>query len=185
MSNRLSRDGPSLVHEGLARDTQALAFRGYVLEPPLHSWSPATQLLDYWNSRRNVHNGVFAVARISDDGRSLYLTTDAFGVSPLYWRRLPNGLVLFSTSARYLRVANDKLDEYSARLFMHRGALAGNASLLDGVERVAPGVGVSFKGERTESIAWFDWSTLPPGIEEQPTDHGEVTVPPDGSNIRL
>lgn len=30
-----------------------------------------------------------------------------------------------------------------------------------------------------------DEGDLPPGIEEQPTDHGEVTVPRDGSNIRL
>jgi hypothetical protein len=174
VSNRLVRDGPSLVHRDEVRDADALAFRGYVLDPPLHSWSQPEPLLNYWRSPRTLHNGVFAAARIADSGRHICLVTDAFGMSPLYWRRLPIGLVLFSTSARYLRVADDVLDEYSARMFMHRGALAGNAALIKGVERVTPGVAIHFRGDAVTPRAWFDWTLLPPGVEQLADEHVEV-----------
>jgi hypothetical protein len=172
LSNRRAADGPSLIHADPLRNNEAVAFRGYVLSPPLHSWSPARQLLDYWEGDlERRHNGVFATARIADGGSSLRIATDAFGVAPLYWRQLRGGLVLFSTSLRYLRVAADTLNPYSERLFMHRQALAGDASLLDGVDRVSPGTILSFTVNGMHTRSWFDWNNLPPGDEPISDDH--------------
>jgi hypothetical protein len=49
--------------------------------------------------------------------------------------------------------------------------LAGNASLVDGVDRVSPGVVLSFTVERRTSVSWFDFNSLPPGNEELSDGH--------------
>jgi hypothetical protein len=129
-------------------------------------------VLDYWQAEiAGRHNGIFAAARIGDAGASLRFTTDAFGIAPLYWRQLRGGLILFGTSPRYLRIAADTVSRYAERLFMHRHALAGNASLIDGVERVSPGTVLSFTAEQRSSVRWFDFSTIPRGDEEFSDSH--------------
>jgi hypothetical protein len=148
------------------RGLGAVAFRGYLLDPPLHSWSASPAALRYWSGdldRR--HNGVFAAVCIDTTGERLEFVTDAFGISPLYWRRESDGLVLFASSARLLRTAGDTIEPFAARMMMSRGALCGDASLVRGVRRSPPATVVTFGPDDVRESRWFDITSLPPGEE--------------------
>ena len=68
-----------------------VAFRGYVL-PHLHSYSPAEEVLAYWEVQPHAeHNGVFSAALIGSGGNTLTLITDVLGMGPLYYRTLGDG----------------------------------------------------------------------------------------------
>jgi hypothetical protein len=128
--------------------------------------SNRASVLNYWRGTlERRHNGVFAVARISEAGSSLELMTDAFGISPLYYRRFPSGLVLFSSSPRYLRVAGDRIDPIGARTLLHRKGLCGDRSLIEGVRRLPPGHLCRMQAGSVAEAPWFEYHSLPPGDE--------------------
>ena len=146
----------SLVHRG----TAGLAFRGYILEPPLSAWSDPAALLGYWASPPSRHNGVFAAARVEDD--AVELVCDAFGFSPLLYRFLGD-ILLFSTSARHLRMAADAEDRYASRCVVQAGYICGDQSLSAGVERLAAGHVLRVGRSGRQLRRWFDYARLPEG----------------------
>lgn len=167
-------DGAGLVHDSARRDGdargdargEAIAFRGYVLDPPLHSWSGGAPIVRYWSAARSrTHNGVFTAALIESHGKRLRLVTDAWGVSPLYWRRLADGLVLFATSPRFLQIGGDEDEPLAERMFMHQSSLCGDLSFIAGVRRVGPGRIVTFAGAGEHVTDWFSYASLPDGRE--------------------
>jgi hypothetical protein len=171
LGNTTQATGAALVHEGHPvrgpRALRALAFRGYVVDPPVHSWSSRADVLRYWTLHCDrTHNGVFATARVDAGGDALELLTDAFGIAPLYWRPFGDA-VLFATNPRYLRCAGDaSVDPLAARVFVHRRALVGDASLVPGVHRVPPGSVLRFSretGTTPRVRAWFRCDDLPVG----------------------
>jgi asparagine synthetase B (glutamine-hydrolysing) len=132
----------------------AVAFRGYITSAGLHSWSDERAIFDYWSRHKHrTHNGVFAAALIYSD--RLQLICDPLGVSPLYYRQFSNGIVLFSTSPRYLRVAGDTSNPLACRIFAHRNALCGDISLVPNVSRVGPGQTITFNNGQIECRQWF------------------------------
>src|SRR5215470_12017000 len=149
----------------LSGGARLLAFRGYLLDPPLHSWSSPRLVYDYWQGELvRLHNGVFATARILPD--RLELLTDAFGISPLYYRLLNNGTVLFATNARYLRVEGDAgIDPVAARMLLHRGALCADRSLAPHTTRCKPGHVVTFTNLGKTETPWFRFDALPVGAK--------------------
>ena len=144
------------------RALDALAFRGYLLDPPIHSWSPSEALFEYWENAHREHDGVFSAALIAREGRTLTICSDVFGISPIYFRRIGD-LVLFASAPRYLRQRGDGLDAVAARMIMQRGALCGDVSLVPGVRRVPPGRVVTFSDEGVRETFWFDYGSLPAG----------------------
>ena len=172
LSNTVATSGAALVHASagaIGPDTpRAIAFRGYVVEPPVHSWSAPSEVLRYWSRpRARRHNGVFAAARIDAVRGSLELVVDAFGIAPLYWRR-HGEVVLFATNPRFLRCAGDDLDPLAARMFVHRRGLLGDVSLVPGVRRVPPGRVLRFDaaaGAVPVEHEWFPLRDLPTGEE--------------------
>jgi asparagine synthetase B (glutamine-hydrolysing) len=154
----------SLVHAASpgAGELDALAFRGYLLDPPLNTWSEASALLRYWANPPESHNGLCAAARILEGGRRLQLITDAFGIAPLYYR-IWNGAVLFSTLPRLLAAPGDHMDRLAGRSLIQTGYLAGDFSLTCGIERVPPGRCLTFDGVVPASRAWFRYGDLPVG----------------------
>ena len=173
LSNTAPLGGHSrgLVHHGLAGEglngepLDGVAFRGYVLEPPLHSWSDSARLAQYWAAApAQCPNGVFAAAMVSKSGARFELAADALGIAPLYYRRLSAGVVVFATSPRYLRCPGDGIDALAARMLMHRGgALCGDVSLVPGVRRVPPGRTMVFEAGGVEERPWFSFASLPDG----------------------
>lgn len=143
----------------------ALAFRGYVLEPPLHSYSDSSALFSYWlNEAASEHNGVFSAAVISNHGRCLKLTVDALGMSPLYFRSVAD-IVLFATNPRFLATADDKPDLIAWRSLLEGGFVLGDRSLTEGVRRVPAGRTLVFERDGRTEHQWFDFASLPEGTK--------------------
>ncbi|HEX5136523.1 MAG TPA: hypothetical protein VFY93_06105 [Planctomycetota bacterium] len=162
----VAEDRRRLVH-GDARG--GIAFRGYLLEPAVHGWCDARDVLDAWWERApDVPNGVFAVARLDDRIGELELAVDALGVGSLYYRRWGNA-VLFATSPRYLRLPGDRLDALAWRLRISAGSVTGDDSLVEGIRRAPPGCRVRFSADGSSAVE----SYLPGdflGAEVRPLD---------------
>ena len=102
----VSRWAPSSTGD---QATEAVAFRGYILEPPIHSWSEPQDIIDYWCREHGRYNGVFAAIRIVRGGSEIEFISDAFGIMTLYYREFAGGL-LFSTNSRFLVTEGDRID---------------------------------------------------------------------------
>lgn len=144
-------------------DIIKLLFRGYLLEPPIHSLSPKEKIADYWKHDfyRN-HNGIFSAVAIKNAGNTLEMVTDAFGIAPLYYRKLDTSII-FSSSPRFLSYEADKQNLKAWRCLMESGFIMGNDSLNKEVRRVPPGAVLSFSGNKLFTKSWFDYSALPEG----------------------
>ncbi len=92
---------PGLLHveNQTEAPSLAVAFRGYLVEPPIHSYSPSDNILHYWKTSTilSQHNGVFSAACIRGSGKVLELVCDAFGMAPLYYRALDDAIMLLRT----------------------------------------------------------------------------------------
>ncbi|KAF0180507.1 MAG: hypothetical protein FD164_1724 [Nitrospirae bacterium] len=148
---------------------EVVAFRGYILEPAIHSWSASTDIINYWSSARSRHNGVFATAIIGARGDQIAFITDAFGVASLYYREFEGGLI-FSTNTRFLSMANDTIDYSSARILLHTRSVYGDRSLAAGVHRFPPGSVCEWGNGRVTKKRWFNPSDLPQGTEPVSSD---------------
>jgi hypothetical protein len=150
---------PGLIHGGADPNT-AVAFRGYLLDPPLHAYSNTSAIARFpWTSATRL-NGVFATASLAAD--SLVLTTDALGLSPLYYRHIHGGLA-FATSTRYLKMESDGADMLAWRLMLHSGYLSNDRTLLRSIRRVPAGCRLVMGRRGLLRSVWFDHSSLPDG----------------------
>ena len=147
-----------------SRSTGAIGFRGYLLEPPLHSWSAEDRIVGYWAEKHRCHNGVFAAVRIVEDGGTIELLTDAFGIAGLYYRTW-KGVLLFSTNSRLLAFDGDELDRMAGRILLQCGSVYGNRTLTAGTSRVPAGTAITFVGRARMERRWFSFSCLPCGDE--------------------
>ena len=167
-----SHSGNGLVHTRSTHkesaieknDSELVVFRGYILEPAIHTWSQSEDILNYWQQKHYCHNGVFATVMVGDGGNELKLITDAFGIATLYYREFSGG-ILFSTNTRFLKVENDQLDKISASILMHCGSVYGNRTLSEGVSRVPPGTVMRCTKEGESCQRWFSYSSLPTGAK--------------------
>jgi hypothetical protein len=140
-----------------------VAFRGYVVDPPTHSYSPPPSVLNYWtDSKRASHNGVFSVAIIDDTRRSITLMTDVFGMGPLYYR-VWNSSLLFASNPRFLALDGDHPDYLAWRTLIQTGFIASDRSLDRDVKRVPAGFSITWNGTAFEQRAWFNFDRLPEG----------------------
>ncbi|KAF0182297.1 MAG: hypothetical protein FD164_1136 [Nitrospirae bacterium] len=163
--------GKGLVHQAYGVNLRsnnsnsvldAIAFRGYILDPPVHSWSDSSTILNYWSKKNSQYNGVFSTVIIKNKGRELSFISDAFGISTLYYRK-HGSLVLFSTNSRFLASADDNFDYISGRILLQCGSVYGNRTLIEGVNRVASGSIMMFFRETTTEQKWFSFDKLPEG----------------------
>ncbi len=153
---------PNAAYSSDAREeVEAVAFRGYLLAPPIHSWSPADEILAYWSKGGDQHNGVFTAVRIFRGG-NIELIGDAFGIASLYYREL-SGALLFSTNSRFLALAGDETDRIAARILIQSGSVYGNRSLTQDLSRLPPGTVKRFSARGSHEQRWFDDSALAAG----------------------
>ena len=160
-------DRGSLIHAS-GDGTLALAFRGYLTDPPLHSYSPRERLIKYWMGNwRRQHNGVFSAARICDDTTELMLATDLLGFSPLYYAHL-DGAIIFSTSARLLACPQARPDQIAWRGLLESGFISSDRTLSRGVSRLPAGKVLRATRDSTILDSWLDLDALPAG--DRPLD---------------
>lgn len=131
------------VHHDPTSDI-AVAFVGYVVDPPLHQRSPSPAITDYWRQRRErCVNGHFCAAVIDPRSESLTLRTDAFGFMPLYYR-VTFGAVLFATSADLLVTPATRADDTALLGLLNGGSAPGDRTLFEGIHRVPLGGCLTF-----------------------------------------
>ena len=151
---------PGLLHRQGAFCT---AFRGYTLDPPIHSYSASDSVVSYWRNAFAVrHNGVFSAATIDESCNSLVLITDAFGFAPLYYRYL-FGAIAFSTNPRLLRASDDKPDWLARLARVQAGFISSDRTLTSEIKRVPAGQAVFGDAAGIRLSSWFDFDSLPDG----------------------
>lgn len=123
-----------------------VAFDGYVVNPPLHHAASSHDILAFWRTRQEARiNGNFAAAIIDPSGDTLTLRTDAFALTPLYYRII-DGLILFGTSPDYLLFGDETIDRVSLLSLLNNGFIVGDETLYDGILRSPLGGALTFTG---------------------------------------
>jgi len=152
----------SLIH-GSGDGRMALAFRGYLVDPPLHSYSPGDRLIGYWmGDWRRQHNGVFSAARICNDSGELTLATDLLGFSPLYYAHLA-GAIIFSTNPRLLASPQAQPDYIAWRGLLESGFISSDRTLSRDVCRLPAGKVLRATRDSAKLDSWLELDALPAG----------------------
>lgn len=153
------------VNEDKSTNLDPLLFRGYILQPPIHSLSEKNRIRAYWKDEFcKQHNGVFSAVAIINNGKALEMTTDVFGIGSLYYRKLGSA-VAFATSPRFLSCDGDKQDLVSWRCLMQSGFIPGDNSLSVEIKRVPPGTVLTFTADKVSTQCWFDYEKFPEGTQ--------------------
>ncbi len=149
----IDRDGPA----------GAFAFRGYLLEPPVHSYSPKGELLrNLPDPKRTSINGLFAVARVSGKGDSLTLMTDYLGIANLYFRRVGDGIA-FATNPRHLAMEGDQPDLLAWRSMLESGFLSSDRTLDESIKCLPAGHYLRADQNGFRTLPWFDFNSIDEG----------------------
>lgn len=149
----------------------AVAFDGYVVDPPLHQRSAPRTITSFWGAQRNARvNGHFAAAVVDETSGDLALRTDAFGFAALYYR-VVGDVVLFGTCPDYL-VSDDSTPDYTGlSSLLRNGMLPGNRTLFEDVRRVPLGGALTFSGTGGEPVTTrFDLESMGSGSEPLTTE---------------
>lgn len=140
-----------------------LAFRGYLSEAGIHSYSNKKAVQKYWSDDLvKRHNGIFSAAVIDSDGASLSLITDIFGVGPLYYRKIGSA-IFFSSTPALLSFKHDEKDMTSWILRMMTGYIPGNETLTKDIEQVPPASVMTFNKNGRHTQKWYDYNNLATG----------------------
>jgi asparagine synthase (glutamine-hydrolysing) len=98
-----------------------------------------------WGARAvERFEGMFAFALYDADRQELVLARDRVGIKPLYLRRLPTGGLVFASELRALlaagpELAPPRLHRAALEAFLAQGAVASDASVVEGVDMLPPG----------------------------------------------
>ncbi len=86
-------------------------------------------------------DGMYAVGYYDGEKGTLTLARDSFGSKPLYYARLKDGSLVFSSELRSLLLSgiDRKIDQFSFHTYMDLGFVPGPKTLVDGVTKLVPG----------------------------------------------
>ncbi len=140
---------------------EAIIFRGYLAEEALHSYSEASEVIDYWSGNLlKRHNGIFCAIRISENGARMSIVTDVFGMCPIYIRRI-GGLVFFSSTPGLLSLEEDEPDKISVLMRLFNGYVPARNSLTEEIELASEASVTSFFKEECTVTPWYDYDDFP------------------------
>ena len=143
--------------------SKAILFSGYLLEPSLHTFSTSEQVFKYFSgSQPPDYNGVFSLVKIEESGKRIEIRSDAFGISPLYFR-IYESMILFSSNPRFLRMENDSPDLLAWRCLIQSRALSSDRTLSNEIKRFPFGSIMVNEGQDFNTLFWFNLSELPSG----------------------
>lgn len=148
---------------------RVLAWLGHVVCPQLELWPPARQLLSYLGqdaeTRLAATDGLYALALYDGGAGRLSLASDPYGVYPLYYLQLPDG-VLFGTSADLLILACPRrlsLSATAAAEYLQFHYCLGDKTLANEVKRVPQGRLLTLEPRRgtVRETTTFSYERLP------------------------
>jgi asparagine synthase (glutamine-hydrolysing) len=102
-------------------------------------------------------NGIFAIAVWNLPRRELFLARDRFGVKPLYYYRLPDGIVFGSEIKAILKSGRvqSAIDPAALHEFMYFGSALGPNTLFRHIQKLEPGHWLRCRsGEVQEECYW-------------------------------
>ncbi|MCP5367792.1 MAG: asparagine synthase (glutamine-hydrolyzing) [Hyphomicrobiales bacterium] len=121
-------------------------------------------------------NGMYALALYDGNRHRLLLVRDRLGIKPLYWTRVPGG-VLFASEIKALfasGLVRPEIDPAAAGAYLDHGFVPAPRTLFRGIDKVPPGhtLSVSAAGEVALERYWRaapdpDLPADPAGIEER------------------
>ena len=113
-------------------------------------------------------NGMFAFAVWDHAERRLWLARDRLGVKPLFVRAAADAIVFGSELSAVLAGPgfSRRIDADALSSYLDFGFAPGPSTLLEGVEKVAPGECRSFDASGSTTTAWW----RPPAAEAAPSD---------------
>jgi hypothetical protein len=155
-----------LVEPSRTVEKQAILFRGYLLDPPLSSFSAPERIEAYWDgplARR--HNGIFVSILLGTPKSGLAIVGDAFGVMPLYLREIGD-VTLFASAASLLLVKDDHYDPVGLSFSLSAGYTLADRTLIEGVTRLSPAAIYQRLNGRIERKQWYDFGRLADGASE-------------------
>ena len=154
----LTYNGEVFNHLDLRRQLEPAAWRGHtdtesVLEA-LARWGPGAL---------PRFNGLFGLAALDTERRTLLLARDRWGVKPLYWARHA-GCLWFASEMRALFAAGvprSPRTDVVAHAIVH-GWANGRATPIAGVERIPPGssLAIDLESLEVEERRWFEPADL-------------------------
>ena len=138
---RLLKEKPKLKFKGRS-DTEVL----------LHAF------IQWGESLFPMCNGMYALAIWDRDQQVLTIARDRFGIKPLYFNRLPGGIVFGSEIKSLLASGrvDRKLSWPALHEFMYFGTALGTRTLFEGIERLLPGhvLRLDKRGLSTKAFWW-------------------------------
>lgn len=143
---------------------RAVLFSGYDLDSAVHTHSASNDVFKAFADRARNINGVFSLIEIDNYGKNIRLQSDMFGISPLYYRYF-DSVLIFSSSPRFLRQAEDSPDYLAWRGLIQCRFLNADRTLSHDVKRFPAGSQLLNSGDGYTLTRWIDYSTFPHGVE--------------------
>jgi asparagine synthase (glutamine-hydrolysing) len=116
----------------------------------LHVWGPEKAV--------PLFNGMFAFAYFDQRTNCLWLARDRLGIKPISILRDGDRVLFASEDKAFLRLPDwsVRIDAHAVSMQMQRLLNSNNSSLLDGVERLAPGTMLALRGDHVREITYWD-----------------------------
>lgn len=132
------------------------------------------QLMRYWGvTALSKLEGCFAFAFLDTQEKQLTLVRDRMGVNPLWFERLPEGVVQFASERKALPLKGRRaLNLPAIHDFLRLTYIPGPQSAELGIEKVKPGHYLTFPGEGKQTC----WYSLPETFEQKsaPSPHADL-----------
>ncbi|QOL50947.1 asparagine synthetase B family protein [Massilia litorea] len=168
VSSRAPSTNTGLVHKV---GENLVVFRGYEVSSEIHSYSPPEDLSSI--AADDLQNGVFSFLRFDTASQSATIKCDAFGMSPLFYRK-NNGSWYVASHPGLLYLDGDVPDLTSWASLMQNGYVLGDRSFYHDIKRFAAGAEMQITAEHCDIRQWFDFAKLPAG--QQAVDDDAVDV---------
>ncbi|HEX8687295.1 MAG TPA: asparagine synthase (glutamine-hydrolyzing), partial [Pyrinomonadaceae bacterium] len=110
--------------------------------------------------------GMFAFAIWDSRRREMFVARDRFGVKPLYYVHAPDGSLYFASEIKSLLAAGavrPRLDYAALPDYLANHGTSGDATLFEGVHRLAPGHTLLWRDGRVKIEKYWDLSFAPDG----------------------
>lgn len=119
-------------------------------------------------------NGMWAFVLYDLEERELFVSRDRFGIKPLHYWTLPDGVVAFASEIKQFTTLegwNARPDQHVCTDFLATGAVAhDNHTFFADVRQVRPGEYLHIKLDHAREIAapenWHEWYTLPNNLSD-------------------
>jgi len=158
VTSKVPTTGRSLINQV---DGASILFRGYDSNMSVHSYSSNAEL-EKLASPDLLTNGVFSYIKFDQHSQQTIVRSDAFGISPLFYRRV-DGMWLFASHPSLLHFLDDEIDHCSWLSMLQSGLMIAGQSFYRDITRFPAGVQMSISESSVITENWFKFEQLPQG----------------------